>query len=716
MEQIKEVVKKDPTLDDTNDFTDWANAPTVQDLKQDYLDAQSDQDAHISDVETWLDNMNITGSAKIKPVKNKSSIVPKLIRKQAEWRYASLSEPFLSTEDIFDTAPATHEDKKSAIQNGLVLNNQFNTQLQKVKFIDDFVRTVVDEGTAIVRVGWEYQEETVEVEVPDFTYTPSTDPAVAQLHQQLHGLMQQDPKKFEEEVPPEVQEAHKLSMESGQPIIATQTGSHMEDQVNVLRNQPSIEVCGFRNISIDPTCMGDLEKAEFVIYSFETSLSELEKEGKYTNLDQINIEANSILGDPDHYSEDDSNFNFSDKPRQKFVAYEYWGFWDINDDGITKPIVATYVGDVMIRLEENPFPDQAIPFVSAQYLPVRKSVYGEPDGALLEDNQKIIGAVTRGMIDIMARAANGQQGNRKDALDVTNKRKYDRGQDYEFNPAVDPKQAFHTHKFEEIPTSAPFMIQMQHSEAESLTGIKAFSNSGLTGDALGTSVGGIKSALDASSKRELGILRRLSECMKQVARKITAMNAVFLSEEEVVRITDEEFITVKRDDLEGNFDIKLTISTPEADEHKAQELAFMLQTLGNTVDPGMTTMILSDIARLRNMPELAKRLELYKPQPDPIAQEKAMLEVELLKAQIANENAKAHENNANGELDLAKTQETLAKTANISSDTDQKNLDFVEQENSTKHDREVDKIKSQSEAQTKMKIVEGVMKANQTNQ
>ena len=716
MEQIKEVVKKDPTLDDTNDFTDWANAPTVKDLKQDYLDAQSDQDAHISDVESWLDNMNITGAAKITPVKNKSSIVPKLIRKQAEWRYASLSEPFLSTEDIFDTAPATHEDKKSAIQNGLVLNNQFNTQLQKVKFIDEFVRTVVDEGTAIVRVGWEYQEETVEVEIPDFTFTPSNDPAVAQLHQQLHGLMQQDPEKFKTEVPPEVQEAHKLSMESGQPIIATQTGSHMEDQVNVLRNQPSIEVCGFRNISIDPTCMGDLEKAEFVIYSFETSLSELEKEGKYKNLDQINIEANSILGDPDHYSEDDSNFNFSDKPRQKFVAYEYWGFWDINDDGITKPIVATYVGDVMIRLEENPFPDQAIPFVSAQYLPVRKSVYGEPDGALLEDNQKIIGAVTRGMIDIMARAANGQQGNRKDALDVTNKRRYDRGQDYEFNPAVDPKQAFHTHKFEEIPTSAPFMIQMQHSEAESLTGIKAFSNSGLTGDALGTSVGGIKSALDASSKRELGILRRLSECMKKAARKITAMNAVFLSEEEIVRITDEEFVTVKRHDLEGNFDIKLTISTPEADEHKAQELAFMLQTLGNTVEPGMTTIILSDIARLRNMPELAKRLELYKPQPDPIAQEKAMLEIELLKAQISNENAKAHENNANGELDLAKTQETLAKTANISSDTDQKNLDFVEQENSTKHDREVDKIKSQSEAQTKMKIVEGVMKANKTNQ
>jgi hypothetical protein len=49
-------------------------------------------------------------------------------------------------------------------------------------------------------------------------------------------------------------------------------------------------------------------------------------------------------------------------------------------------------------MEENPFPDKKLPFISVQYLPTRKSIYGEPDGALLEDNQKIIGAVTRGMI------------------------------------------------------------------------------------------------------------------------------------------------------------------------------------------------------------------------------------------------------------------------------------------------------------------------------
>jgi len=218
----------------------------------------------------------------------------------------------------------------------------------------------------------------------------------------------------------------------GQPIEPVIVGEVEEKRIRTVANRPTLEVCDYRNVIIDPTCMGDIEKAGFVVYSFESSLSQLEKEGKkYKNLDKINISNSSILGVPDHHSSDGSKtFNFSDEPRKKFVVYEYWGYWDIDGTGIVKPFVAAWVGNTLIRLEENPFPDKKIPFVVEQYLPVRKSTYGEPDGALLEDNQKVIGAVTRGMIDIMGKSANGQTGIRKDMLDTTNKRKFDKGQDY----------------------------------------------------------------------------------------------------------------------------------------------------------------------------------------------------------------------------------------------------------------------------------------------
>ena len=121
-------VEVQPDAEDTKArLTDWKNEPSVKDLKQDLLDSSSDHSDQETKINTWLDNLNIEGTARVEKIKGRSAVVPKLIRKQAEWRYASLSEPFLSTEDIFNTEPVSFEDKNGAIQNGIVLNNQFNT-------------------------------------------------------------------------------------------------------------------------------------------------------------------------------------------------------------------------------------------------------------------------------------------------------------------------------------------------------------------------------------------------------------------------------------------------------------------------------------------------------------------------------------------------------------------------------------------------------------
>jgi len=665
----------DVYLSEPKKLVDWKNPPDLLELKADYDEAQSSHTSHVLDVDGWIDALN--GEQTINNKKGRSKIVPKLIRKQAEWRYAALSEPFLSTDDLFNTAPMTFEDKESAIQNGLLLNYQINCKIDKTAFIDEYVRTAVDEGTVVVKVGWNYEDEIIEVEVPDFEYQPS--PESAQMHEGLHQMMEQNPEQYKTDTPPEIQEAHRLTMETGVPMMGVQVGSHMEEQTKVIKNQPELEVCDYNNVIIDPTCLGELDKANFVIYSFETSMAELKKDGRYSNLDHVILENAAPLAQPDHNLEDETNFKFKDDPRKKIIVYEYWGYWDINDTGDVEPFIATWVGDVLIRMESNPFPDKKLPFVSVQYLPVRKHIYGEPDGALLEDNQKIIGAVTRGMIDIIGRSANGQMGIRKDALDVTNSRKFEQGADYKFNSNVDPRQAFHMDTYPEIPQSALNMLNLQNNEAESLTGVKAFS-SGISGAALGNTATGIRSALDASSKRELGILRRLADGINQIGRKIISMNSEFLSDEEIVRVTNEEFVAINREDLGGMYDIKLNISTAEADNEKAQELSFMLQTMGNNMDPSMSQIILADIARLRKMPELAKQIKEYKPQPNPMAEQRAQMEMQLLQAQIANESAKAAENAVDVEYKKAKTQTEISKSRNLNSKSDMEDLNFVEQE------------------------------------
>lgn len=694
-------------------LTNWRNAPQLTDLKRDYQDASPSFDTQKTQIALWLDNLFVRNKALVDAPKGNSRIVPKLIRKQAEWRYPALSEPFLSTDDIFNVRPVTWEDRDAAIQNQLVLNHQFNTQLDKTAFIDEYVRTAVDEGTVIVRVGWEFEEELVDKTVPIVEYR--INPELAPLHEHLAQMQAESPSQYDTDVPDELKTAHEMTKEHGQPIEPVILGQEVRQVMQTIKNQPTVTICDYRNVVIDPSCLGNIKKARFIIYSFESCLADLKKDKKYKNLDQINFDSASPLASPDHSSGDNQGgFNFADKARKKFVVQEYWGFWDIHGDGILRPFVAAWVGNTMIRMEESPFPDKQLPFVVAQYLPVRKSTYGEPDGALLEDNQKVVGAVTRGMIDIMGKSANGQTGIRKDMLDATNRRKFEKGQDYEFNMNVDPRQGIFMHTYPEIPASAQFMLQLQNMEAESLSGVKSFSQ-GISGQALGDVAAGVRGALDASSKRELGILRRLSAGIIEIGRKIIAMNAEFLSEKEVIRVTNDEFVTVRRDDLPGNFDLKLSISTAEEDNNKASELAFMLQTLGNNSDPGIVRMILSDIARLRKMPDLAKKIEEYQPQPDPLVQKQRELEVALLEAKLDTERAQAVYYRSNAQLDMAKVNTEQAKQSQLQSETDLKNLDFVEQESGVHQERELQRISQQAKSQMEMKAMDHQFKAEEKN-
>jgi hypothetical protein len=516
----------------------------------------------------------------------------------------------------------------------------------------------------------------------------------------------ESPSQYATDVPEELKQAHELSLERGAPIEPRIIGQKTETRTRTVHNRPTLEVCDYRNVVFDPTCRGDMDRCSFAVESFESSKAVLSKDKRYKNLDKIVVGNNSPLSQPDHAPDGGQHsFNFNDEPRKKFVVHLYHGVWDINGDGNVRAVCIGWVGDTIVRMEESPYPDKKVPFVVEQYLPVRRATYGEPDGALLEDNQKVIGAVTRGMIDIMGKSANGQTGIRRDMLDVTNRRRFDKGQDYEFNANVDPRQGIFMHTYPEIPNSAQFMLQLQNFEAESLTGVKSWSQ-GVSGAALGDVAAGVRGALDAASKRELGILRRLKSGIVKIGRKLVAMNADFLSDEEVVRVTNEEFVKVRRDDLAGMFDLELSISTAEEDNNKAEQLAFMFQTIGPNGDPGMTKMILSDIARLRKMPDLAKKIEEFEPQPDPLMQEKLQLENELLRAQINKENALAMQAQSSAVLAGAKSGTEAAKAGNLQSDTDKKNLDFVEQESGVAQERAKELHGAQAESQTKLKLVE----------
>jgi hypothetical protein len=297
------------------------------------------------------------------------------------------------------------------------------------------------------------------------------------------------------------------------------------------------------------------------------------------------------------------------------------------------------------------------------------------------------------MIDLLGRSANAQQGIAKGMLDPLNRKRYEEGRDYEFNPGVHPSHGIIEHKYPEIPNSAMLMLNLQNQEAEALTGVKSFSG-GIGGNSYGDVAAGIKGTLDAASKREMAILRRLAKGISDIGSKIIAMNRDFLSDKEVVRVTNKDFVEINREDLAGEFDLAIDISTAEIDSQKAADMAFMLQTIGNTVSQDILMLLLANIAKLKKMPELAEKLLTYKPEPDPIQQELAQLEVEKAKAELLVRQTEAALNQA--------------KTAEIAGNAQQRQLDHDEQRYGVKHNREMEKQQAQARGNQALQVTKAL--------
>lgn len=688
-EEVMKLKPKDVEVKPVKKLTQWKKEPKLEDLKLDLTNTQSSHSAFVSNLDRWesLYNAPAYGSENHKG----SRIVPKMVRKQAEWRCPALSEPFLSTQQLYEVKPMTFDDVERAKQNALILNMQFNTQLNKVNLVDKIVRAVVKDGTAIVRLGWEFKEEKVKETVPQFQYIPAPFEAQEQLgqqYQQLAQLQKSEPDTYEQ-IDEAMKAGYEMSQEKGQLFIAQQAGEVEQEVMKTVVNKPTVELCNIRNVYIDPTCNGNLDSAQFVIYSYESSLSDLKKSGNYANLEDLEdyVETNPI-----GFDKANKDFKFADKARKKLVVYEYWGYWDVDGSGQTTAIVASWVGNTLIRLEENPFPDKKVPFVIFNYIPEEDNIYGIPDAELLEDNQAIVGAVTRGMIDLLGKSANSQTGFSKGFLDATNKLKFKNGENYEYNPNFNPNVHVFTHTFPEIPASAINMVQMMNNEAEAISGVKAFSGSqGISASYLGDTAAGARGILDAVSKREMSILRRLSDGFTVMGRKIMSMNSQWLSEEEVVRVTNSEFIKVRRDDLIGQFDLTLGIATAEENDSKSKQLSFLLQTIGNNMGQEITQLILSQIAELGKMPDLAKQIKEYQPQPDPMQQKMQELELAYKQAEIELLKSQAQENLVKSEVQGAKVSVEQARAESLQSDADNKSLDFLQKSDGTLHQRELDK-------------------------
>ncbi len=614
---------------------DTTKAPNLlTSLKADRTSADSNKSTWDTKRETWIQESN--GDPYGNEKKDKSSIVSRDIKKAEVWQHATIIDPFVSNSEMVRCTPVTFEDKPLADQSELLLNHFFTREFDRYNFVSEAFKIAQKEGTVIARAGWEFQETEVEVQVPITQMVPTMTP---------QGPM-------------------------AQPQVV---GYRTEMQMKTVINRPTAQNRDNRTLWVDPTEKENISKAQFVIEHFKSSLSKLRQEGIYENLDDILVPTDEYQDqDEESYTDsDDNSFTFADEARAELDVYEYWGNYDVDGDGIAEPIVCTWIGNVVIRLDENPYPDGEVPYVSCALDPEPFSINGRPNADLMSTDQKINTSIIRSIMDTLDSSTQGQRGYQEGTLDPANERKFKAHKDFKFQGE---KPNFWEGSHATINPSIINFYEMVRRDQSELTGIRPFAGGeGSLGSATAAS-----QAMGAVAKLEVDISRNFAEnFITPLLRKWLGMINEFLEPEEVERITNSPYVQPSEADLDSSVDIRIEVSTAESDKMRAQELSFMLQTMGQTLPFDLTKMILQEHAELTKMPGLAKRIEEYQPKPDPMEEQMKQLQMQELQASIAEKQSRAAENQVDMEMKRANTVLAQAKARQIHSQADGQDLDFT---------------------------------------
>lgn len=559
-----------------------------------------------SNIETWISEYE--GEPYGKEKKGRSQIVVKDIKKAVEWFIPNAVEPFVSKNRIVKLEGVTAEDVGPSKIHERLLNYQFVRKFDRYSLIHDMFKVGSTEGTTIIRCGWDLEEK--------------------ETSESFEGITAEQLATMETE-------GFELSnIQEMQPGVYSVYALHRK----TIKNQPTAEVIRNGNFFPDPSATS-IEMAAFVAYEYESTLGDLRSRGVYDEEDleelshKLSDQESTLETSRDNRNRDygyDRNYESKDDANAKVTVTEYWGKLDIDGDGIAEAKFATLVDGKLLEIVDNPYPEQDIPFVEIQFSRKAFAFWGSPLAEFISDNQKVRSSLMRGFIDNVAQSNNGKKFVKKGALDPVNKRKYENNLGGIIEINGDANDMFDA-GFNPIQPSIFQLYELVQSEAESLSGITRYSQ-GVDSSSLNQTATGVATISSMSQKRMMEIIRRYSEGLKKVFRKWISYNKEFLSDDEVMRISGE-FIPFTRDDIDGSFDIDITVGVDGVAENKVNQMTMLMQQVGGlagvaNIPPQFFPMMLSKMADEWGYPDIAQLLEEIPP-PEPNELEQAMGQAEL---------------------------------------------------------------------------------------
>ena len=293
----------------------------------------------------------------------------------------------------------------------------------------------------------------------------------------------------------------------------------------------------------------------------DTSLTEMEQ-GKNTKLTQMR----SQIVDHD--------------PASTYVELmEAYIDVDYNNDGILEKLIVHMVDDIPLKIAENDY--GFVPFYPC-------CVYYDPDKVfsersfeeIIEQQQNLKTAIVKQMIINIGQQNAGQRIVDPSVVDVN---ALIDGDEIVLTNDIGNGGAIQNYVFA-VPTPqlAPqtlTLLEYAQNEIESQTGSTKY-NQGLDSNSLNKTATGITAIMGAADKRAKMIAKEIAENFyKPLIKGIIVLDQKYLSDEEVIRINDEN-VPIRREDLDIDYDMDVNVGEGAGTkEARIQYLMLLIQQL-----------------------------------------------------------------------------------------------------------------------------------------
>lgn len=546
-----------------------------------------------------------------------------------EWMMPSFMKTFAGSNSCVSVSPVGTEDVTKAEKLQKLLNWQFmGRRVKGFRVLYEWIKSALIYGTSVVKVTWRDIYVTKGFDVPvaseaeiaamldsddyiDVQGLPEDIPPGAVITDEMMAFAQSRPDMLAKigyinAIPQQVQPVALEPMRVYRDVRGTRRIKSYSG--------PMVEVISPEDFWMDPKADA-IEEALFVIHRVWRTYGELrdmEREGIYKNVEKVkdwvdksrsefenaeSAERYAAAGQVDPATNASPNEDLQ-PARRKLEVFEWWGLLDLKGDGYQEPYLVVVCGDVILRMEKNPYGHGQAPFEVLRPMldPYKFSGVGMPE--LVGEFQALKTAILRQTLDNVSFQNNGMWlVNRNAGVDTSALLNPRPGTIVKANITQGAVVPITPSSLQSMPLN---MLELIDSMLQKRTGVTSY-NQGLDANSLNKTATGITRIMDASAQRIELIARVMAETgIKPLYQKLLMLNQQFIDQTIVIRVFNRP-VEISPDDLIGDFDVTVDVGGATGrDETRSQQMMLLLQYAANLMS--------LQVMRPMNIYEICKRL------------------------------------------------------------------------------------------------------------